>query len=299
MSEQPKPKLDIYRAVTDSIVEAIEKGAGPVEFPWHRQTAHGLPANAYTDQHYRGVNVVVLWVAAAVRGYGSPFWGTYRQWRELGAQVRRGERAALIVFYKEIDRSPQDGDESAITEEPAPRLVARASWVFNADQVDGYKPAGPPPVDKTERLQRVEEFVEASGSVVRHGGHRACYDPTTDHIQMPERASFVGTSTTTPTEGYYSVLLHELVHWTGAPHRLARDLSSRFGSEAYAMEELVAELGSAFLCAILGVSPAPRPDHAAYVDHWLAVLRSDKRAIFTAASKAMEAVDYLSEEDGP
>lgn len=298
MSERSKPKLDIYRAVTDSIIEAIEKGTGPVEFPWHRQMAHGLPANACTEQHYRGVNIIALWVAATVSGFGSRFWGTYRQWQELGAQVRRGEHAALIVFYKKLDESPQGGDQNIGAEEPAPRLVARASWVFNADQVDGYKPAGTPPIDRTERLQKVEEFVEASGSVVRHGGHRACYDPTTDHIQMPERTSFVGTSTATPTEGYYSVLLHELVHWTGAPHRLARDLANRFGSEAYAMEELVAELGSAFLCATLGVSPTPRPDHAAYVDHWLAVLRSDKRAIFTAASKAMDAADYLSEDDG-
>ena len=292
MSE--KPKFDVYRAVTDTIIAAIEKGAGPLELPWHRQMAHGLPTNACTGHRYRGVNVIALWTTATVSGFGSRFWGTYRQWRQLGAQVRRGERAALIVFYKEVEEPPTRGDENAATEKPLRRLIARASWVFNAEQVDGFMPAEAPRVDHVERLQEVEEFVEANGPVIRHGGEAAYYNPTTDHIQMPERSAFMGTSTASPTEGYYGVLLHELVHWTGAEHRLARDLSGRFGGAAYEMEELVAELGAAFLCATLQVSPTPRPDHAAYVGHWLKVMRSDKRAIFTAASKAMDAVDYLN-----
>jgi antirestriction protein ArdC len=287
---EKRPPLDIYRAVTDAIVAAIEAGVGPVELPWHRHAASGLPVNVHTGNTYRGVNVLALWAAATVRGFGSNLWGTYRQWRKMEAQVRGGERAALIVFYKEL---PADEDEETAEVKPRPRRVARASWVFNADQVDGYAPPDSPLVDRLERVHAVERFVAGTEADIRHGGYSAYYDPSTDHIQMPEPSSFTGTTTQSPTEGYYGVLLHELVHWSGAPHRLARDLSARFGSAAYAMEELVAEIGSAFLCATLHVTPTPRPDHAAYVGHWLTVLKSDKRAIFVAASKAMEAADYL------
>ncbi len=139
-----------------------------------------------------------------------------------------------------------------------------------------------------------EEFVSRSGATIQHGGTRACYIPATDEIQMPPREAFFATATSTATEGYYSTLLHELTHWTAPANRCARDLSGRFGSEAYAMEELVAELGAAFLSAELSITAEPRPDHAQYLSNWLTVLKADKNAIFTAASKAGEAVRFLS-----
>lgn len=291
MSEHRKPALDVYRSITDTIVAAIEAGVGPAELPWQRQCIHGLPTNAATGMRYRGVNVIALWANSIARGFTSRFWGTYKQWKDLGAQVRGGSRASIVVFYKEV---PPEEDENADGGRARRRLIAKASRVFNAEQVDGLLPLERPRPDLVERLQGVEEFVDANRPVVHHGGIHAYYAPATDHIQMPEREAFVGTTTSSPTEGYYGVLLHELVHWTGAAHRLNRDLSKRFGSEAYAMEELIAEIGSAYLCATLDVSPTPRPDHAAYIGHWLTVMRSDKRAIFSAASKAMDAVDYLN-----
>lgn len=172
--------------------------------------------------------------------------------------------------------------------------MARISTVFNSAQVDGYQPETLPERPLFERIEGAESFVSNTRAVVRHGGEQAYYRPSADHIQMPDREAFTGTDTSTAQEGYYGTLLHELTHWTGPEKRCARDLGKRFGREAYAAEELVAELGAAFLCAELGIATQPRLDHAKYIEHWLGILKADKRAIFTAAAKAAQAVDYLS-----
>jgi antirestriction protein ArdC len=291
MPESQRQSFNIHQCITDSIVAAIEAGAGPVQMPWHQTGTSRLPTNALTGRRYRGVNVIALWAAAASRGFATERWATYRQWRELGAQVRRGEKASTIVFYKqiEVDEPGDDGDESRTTT----RLVARASSVFNANQVDGYASPAPSVADPVAVVERADAFVAHTGAAIYHGGDMACYSIVADLVQMPARTAFVGTATATPTESYYGVLFHELTHWSGAEHRLARDLFGRFGSDAYAMEELVAELGAAFLCAELGIASVPRPDHAAYIGHWLGVLKADNRAIFSAASKAAAAHDYL------
>jgi antirestriction protein ArdC len=199
----------------------------------------------------------------------------------------------LIIFYKEFERETKNADTG---ENDAGRsFVARASFVFNADQVDGYTPPELPVLeDKTTVIERAECFVQATQANVQHGGGSAYYRPQTDTIQMPERNLFIGTKSSTPTEAYYSTLLHELTHWTSHQSRVNRNLSKRFGDESYAMEELVAEFGAAFLCASLGVTLEPRADHAAYLDHWLKVVKADKKALFAAASKASEAVDFLT-----
>jgi len=145
-----------------------------------------------------------------------------------------------------------------------------------------------------ERIDNVEQFVRGTRADIRPGGSEAFYSVAGDYVAIPPSDSFIGTATSTATECYYSVLLHELVHWTGASHRLNRDLSDRFGGKGYAMEELVAELGAAFLCSKLEIASTPRADHAAYIANWLEVLKADKRAIFTAASQASEAADYLT-----
>jgi antirestriction protein ArdC len=148
-------------------------------------------------------------------------------------------------------------------------------------------------VAAVDELPDVDGFVARTGAAIVHGGNRACFVPKLDEIHMPPRELFTGSATSSATEAYYSTLLHELVHWTGPAHRCDRDLSGRFGTEAYAMEELVGELGAAFLCAELRIAVEPRADHAQYLAHWLNVLKADKRAIFTAASKAGEAVAFL------
>lgn len=284
--------IDVYQQVTDTIVNAIENGAGDWQMPWHR-AGSGLnrPVNIDTGNHYRGVNIVALWSTSELRGFSSGTWGTYRQWQNSGCQVRKAEKSSIVVFYKEIeiDQENEDGETGT-----GKRLFARASRVFNADQVDGYKVELPEPKDPVKIDENAESFVRNTGADVRHGGARAFYRSGADYIQMPDRGRFIGSDTSSATEAYYGTLLHELTHWTGPLKRCDRQFGKRFGDDAYAAEELVAELGSAFLCAELGITATPRPDHAAYIDHWLRIMKGDKKAIFTAASKANQAVDFLN-----
>lgn len=283
---------DVYQRVTAEIIRAIESGiAGAYQMPWHQHTALGFPQNALSKRPYHGFNTLALWAASELRGYGVPLWATYRQWAKLGAQVRRGEKATLIVFYKE-EMTPSDPTNDS---DARKRILVRASYVFNAAQVDGFEVEEPQMEDRTLRLDEADAFITSMGATIRYGGDRAYYQRSTDHIQMPERSCFTGTETSTATEAFYATLFHEYVHWTGHASRLDRDLADRFGSHAYAMEELVAELGAAFLCADLGVANEPRLDHALYVKSWLAVLRETRTALVGAASAATKACRYLAE----
>lgn len=294
-NSQARTVNDIYERVTNQIIAAIEAGAGEYRMPWHHDgSAITTPVNVASRKTYRGVNIITLWVAAHAADYPAGIWGTYRQWHELGAQVRKGERGQLVVFWKMSDRSGgtdrQDDGEDHDT--PARRLFARGYTVFNAAQVDGYTPPEMPLLPMAERIEHAERFCTALSIDIRHGGSQACYIPSRDHVQMPEFACF------RDAVAYYAVLLHECGHASGAKHRLDRDLSGRFGSAAYAMEECTVELLSAMICADLNLSAEPRPDHARYIASWLEVLRSDKRAIFTAASKAQEIADWMHARQG-
>lgn len=282
-------RFDVYERVTNEIIKAIEAGAGEYRMPWH----HGsfLPRNAGSKLPYRGVNLIALGSAARVRGFQSFFWATYRQWRKLGAQVRRGEKAAVIVFFKRADADRNEDDDDAKRD----RVIIRGSFVFNADQVDGWHHEAETHEDTIDHLDTVESFIGSLGAVIRYGGDAAYYHKPLDQIRMPNRQQFAGRSARAAAEAFYSVLLHELTHWSGHAKRLNRDLSGRFGTSAYAMEELVAELGAAFLCADLGISVQPRRDHAAYVASWLIVLRQQKTAIVSAAGAATTACRYLRE----
>lgn len=287
-------KFDVHQEVTNRIVDALES-AGEFELPWIRSKNASMlrPMNVLTRKPYNGVNIVSLWVSAQAREFPSNLWGTYRQWQEKGAQVRKGEKASLVVFYKTVQFEQQDEKTGEAVD--AERSFARASWVFNAAQIDGFEvePESLPDAPAFDPLDRAEQFAKSTGAFIEEYGDKAYYRPDMDTIFMPERRRFTGTPTSTPAEGYYSTLCHELVHWSGDEDRLNRDMSHRFGTEGYAMEELVAELGAAFLCADLGVSPQPRQDHASYIANWLKVLKDDKRAIFSAASKASEAANWL------
>lgn len=283
-------RFDIHQHITNQIIAAIENGAGEFRLPWHRSAGNIMrPINIASKNAYRGVNVLTLWAAADACGYSSGTWGTYKQWAEAGAQVRKGEKAAYIVFYKEITVAADDRDEGET------RLFARATPVFAAEQVDGFQaPTVEGPTTPFSPIEAAEAFVTKTGAIVHHGGSRAFYRPSTDSIQLPPREAFIGSPTSAPAEAYASTKLHELIHWTSAELRCNRQLGKRFGDDAYAMEELIAELGAAFLCADLRITDEPRPDHAQYLDCWLRVLKADKKAIFTAASKASEAAAFLS-----
>jgi len=294
-----KSKLDVYQAITDKIIAAIEAGAPEYHMPWHRsQASVTRPVNALTGSQYRGVNVLSLWADAMFRDYETGYWATYRQWKSLGAQVRKDSRGSMIVFYKLPDTGPDRPacEEAVEGEEKArSRLIARASWVFNASQVDGWTLPEAPRPNKVQVLANVEAFIETTKARIKYGGDHCCYSPLSDLIQMVEREYFVDTEFSSATESFYAVHLHELIHWTGHSSRLDRQLRNRFGDDFYAMEELIAELGAAFLCADLGITNEPREDHAAYLRSWLYVLKQDRKALFTAGSKATAAAEFLAQ----
>lgn len=293
----PPQSTNVYQRVTAEIIRAIEAGVkGDYRMPWHGHTAQGFPKNVVSHRPYHGFNTLALWSATQMRGYRSSFWATYRQWATLKAQVRKGEKATSILFFKKEDQ-PRDQEPEA--ELGKRRVVVHSSFVFNAAQVDGWQEAVPTLEDRTVRLDRAEHFIGEIGAQVAYGGDGAFYRLSTDHIQMPERAAFIGTTTRSATESFYAVLFHEHVHWSGHPSRLNRDLSGRFGQRAYAMEELIAELGAAFLCAELGVAHEPRQDHALYVNSWLPVLKEKKLALMSAASAATRACQFLMERSAP
>jgi antirestriction protein ArdC len=278
-------KADVYEQITNEIVSAIEAGAGKYEMPWY---ALSTPLNATSRKPYRGVNVLMLWAAARKHSYSSNEWATYRQWEETGAQVRKGERSTTVVFWKFYDHSEEQQEDSN-TAEDRPHCFARCYHVFNASQVDDYVPQIPQRLSESERIQNAERFFTSLPAVVKHGGDRAFYSPAGDFIQMPPFSQFKS------PESYVAVRCHEVAHWSGAPSRLNRDLTGRFGDERYSMEELIAELTSCFLSADLQIHSEPRVDHAPYISSWVKVLKSDRKAIFTAASKAQEAATYLQQ----
>jgi antirestriction protein ArdC len=284
-------RRDIHAEITAKIIQSVHANPGQPQMPWRRSGQPlWMPENALTKNRYNGINVIALWAAAEMRGFTSPIWASYRQYQAIGAQVRKGAKSELVVFYKDYDVEPDPSNE----DDNGKRRVARASYVFNAADVEGYVPPEPPQrLGPIERIEAADRFITATGAKIEHGGERAYYRPSTDHIQMPDEGLFCGTDTMGRDESYYAVLLHELTHWTAPEKRCNRDLSKRFLKAEVAGEELVAEIGSAFLCAELGITQDTRADHAQYIHHWMDLLKDDPRAIFTAAAKASEAVAYL------
>lgn len=287
-------KFDVHQEITNRIIDALET-AGEFQLPWIRNKGGSFarPVNIASKNPYNGVNIVSLWVSAQAHDYPSNLWGTYRQWQDQGCQVRKGEKSSLVVFYKTLQVEQQNEQSGDLVN--GERMFARASWVFNAAQVEGFDAVEQelPEEPAFDPVARAEAFAAMTKAVIVEGGDKACFIPSQDMIRMPDRRRFTGTDTTTPVEAFYSTLCHELVHWSGAKSRLDRDLSGRFGSDNYAVEELIAELGAAFLCGDLGLTPEPRADHACYIKNWLTVLKNDKKAVFTAASKASQAANWL------
>ena len=283
-------RSDLYTRVTERVVADLERGVRPWLKPWTGGGSSPIPTpRRHNGIPYRGINVLILWAEAIDRGYTAPLWMTYRQALELGAHVRQGERGTTVVYADRIVRTETD-DAGNDVEQAIPFL--KAYTVFNVQQIDNlpaqYLPVSDPQRTKVELIASAEAFIAATGAVIRHGGDSAYYSPRLDIIQMPEVNSFHN------AESYAATKAHELTHWTGHASRLNRDFGAKhLGDTGYAREELVAELGAAFLCADLGITAEPREDHASYLAHWIAVLKEDKRAIFAASAHAQKAVDFL------
>lgn len=278
---------DLYADVTRQIIAALDAGTPPWNCPWQGQGLDARPANATTGRRYRGINTLLLNFQARAQGYAHSRWLTFQQAQRVGGQVRRGERGTPIVFFKLHE---VDGAERSCSTPSTMRVVPllRGFTVFNVEQVDGLPESLRAPSARPcdwEPIAMAEALLLQSGAQIAHGGAEAFYVPSHDAIRLPERHAFVTAA------DYYATALHELTHWTGHPTRCDRPLGRRHGLEAYAFEELVAEIGSAFLCNHCGL--VGEVQHASYVAAWLQALRQDKRLIFTAAAQAQRAADFL------
>jgi antirestriction protein ArdC len=275
---------DLYQSVTNAIVADLEKGVASWVKPWKTGNAGGImPVNAATRHSYNGVNIPILWHAQITRGYPTAQWMTYRQALPLDAHVKKDEHGTTVVFTKKLTFKEKDSEEEKRIS------MLRTYTVFNVAQIDGLPEPEPNPPgvgdEPDKKTDKAMEFIDATKADIRIGGDRACYIPSKDFIALPPEQAFNG------REHYLATAIHETIHWSGAKNRLDRDLAGRFGTRAYAAEELIAELGAAFLCAHLGITGELR--HAEYIANWVELLKEDNRAIFTASSKASQAADYL------
>jgi antirestriction protein ArdC len=284
-------RTDVYTRVTSHIVAKLEGGTRPWMQPWNARHLAGPVSRPlrHNGKSYSGVNIICLWMTAEVSGFSCPYWMTFQQARELGGFVKKGEHGSPVVYASTFKKKEQT-DDGQDSEHEIPFL--KSHTVFNASQCEGlpqhFYQLAEPSQNKLERIERAEEFFKNTQADIRTGGDRAFYSPADDYIRLPPFETF------RDAESHAATLAHELTHWTRHDSRLNRDFGQkRFGDDAYAVEELVAELGSAFLCADLQITPEVREDHASYLAHWLKVLKQDKRAIFTAASHASKAVDFL------
>lgn len=280
---------DLYQEITNTIVTQLEAGTVPWVKPWRDQGGNGveagLPYNAVSKRQYSGINVPILWGRSGAKGYQGGGWLTFNQCRKAGGMVRKGEKGTLVVFAQQVTK--EDEDTGRTRSYP----ILKSFTVFHVSQCDGL-PAEVTAQPETPKVpsNAVLHWVQRAGASIRHGGNKAFYTTGGDYIQMPPCEAF------RDGESYAATLLHEATHWSGGPKRLNRVFGKRFGDDAYAAEELVAEMGAAFLCGRLGIRGELQ--HADYIASWLRVLKADKRAIFTAASAASKAADYLNELAG-
>ncbi len=292
-AKSPRPrslvKRDLYQEVTDKLIAAIEAGTAPWQRPWQNVAAAGLPMNGTTQRTYNGVNALLLMMTAQSEGYSDNRWYTFKQANELGAQVKKGSKSTPVYFFKMLNAKGEALEEGGAADGEQPRQIPFLTEyrVFHASQIEGIEPMAPP-VRSWTPLQAVQQLAERMQPDIRYGGNRAFYapGPGRDFIQMPPEGAFPS------PEAFAGTLAHELGHWTGAEHRLNRKFGT-WGTDAYAQEELRAEICSALLCAELSIA-TPMDNHAAYVGAWLKKLREDKFEIFRAAKDARKMVDFLT-----
>lgn len=277
---------ELYRTVTAQVIKDLEEGTPPWTKPWKDGKMRGvgmMPSNLITGRLYSGGNVLLLWMSAQMKGYENLQFCTYNQVNGIGAKVKKGERATHIIFTKHVTRKDED------TEEERPGTVVKSYPVFHLSQLqdvpDRYTHPQEGYAEPVFERETAVQFVRGTGIRIEKGANKAAYYPVRDEIVMPHLSVFES------EDAYWGVLNHELTHATGHENRLKRVFGKRFADSAYSFEELVAELGSAFLCARLGIPPSFRS--SSYIQNWLTVLQSDTRAIFTAASYAGQAADWL------
>ena len=285
-------KQDVYTRITGIIINSLEQGVRPWIRPWNAEHAAGRITRPlrHNGQAYSGINILMLWAAAVGQGFAAPIWMTFKQALELNAHVRKGEKGSLVVYANSITKTEHDEATGEDVEREIPFL--KGYVVFNVEQIEGlpahFYAKTEPKFSPVQRIARAETFFASTGAVIRYGGDRAYYTMDADRIQMPPIEAF------RDAESFYATLAHEGTHWTRHPSRLERDFGRKTrGDEGYAREELVAELGAAFLCADLELTPEVRDDHASYITSWLEVLKNDKRSIVQAVSYAQRAVDFL------
>jgi antirestriction protein ArdC len=289
-------RLTPAQRVTQQISALLERGVRPWVKPWRVDAPEALELPLRScGQAYRGMNIVALWAAALERGYSARHWFTFKQALALDACVRKGERGSYVVFYTELGAKDESEDQSET------RRILRGYTVFNAEQIDGLPEGFMPPSDDTptprmatdEDDLRLSDLFARVPATIRYGGNRAFYAPSADIIQLPPKAAFPDTTQ------FYATLAHEMAHWTRHPTRLNRDFGqTRFADPGYALEELVAELASAFIGATIGLPADHLEDHASYIEGWLRALSNNPSAFLTAASKAQAAADWVLREMG-
>jgi antirestriction protein ArdC len=272
----------VYQEVTDSIIAQLENGATPWIKPWKADST--ADKNFITQAPYRGINRLMLGLSSMVQGFNTPVWATFKQWNDLGCRVRADEKGTKIIKYGTYQKTGVDKQKKEIEFTSA---YLTTFYVFNANQVDGVTIQAPTVPDKPfNAIEAAELRIKLTGAVITHGGDSAFYAPSVDKINVPHKSSFISEAS------YYATVFHELTHWTGAEHRENRVFGKRFGDNAYAFEELVAEMGAAFLCQDYRIAGELR--HAGYIGNWLKVLRDDSRAIFKAAALAQKSADYIN-----
>lgn len=284
-------RQDIYTRITAKVVASLEQGVRPWIKPWSGENAAARITRPlrHNGTPYSGINILMLWAASLEHGFTSPLWMTFKQALELKAHVRKAEKGSLVVYASTLTRTEADAEGQQIERE-IPFL--KGYTVFNVEQIEGlpehYYAKPEPQFTAVQRIDRAEAFFAATHADIRYRGGRAYYAQESDYIQLPPIESF------RDAESFYATLAHESTHWTKHSSRIQRDFGRKtWGDEGYAREELVAELGAAFLCADLELAPELRDDHASYIATWLQVLKNDNRAIFQAAAHAQRAVDYL------
>ena len=294
-------KKDHYQEITNAFIELLESEKGNFIKTWQDNNLNGH-FNIKTKKAYRGTNIFTTAISTFKNGFNSNEWGSFKQWQEKGFKVNKGQKATYIIFFEMIEnkKAQLKGEEKKVIP------LIKGFPIFNADQTT-YK-------NTEEYLKNIGQLVKAlefkeisniiidnlvsnTKAIIKHGGNRAFYSPVSDFIQMPNKQSFKEVENISKEVGYYSTLLHELSHWTGNSKRLNREIFNKFGSNAYAFEELVAEISSGFLCTILELVKMPTPNHAKYINNWLEVLKSDKKAIVKAFALAQKSSDFILDHE--
>lgn len=268
----------IAQSITDNVIKALEAGTAPWVKPWN---SNGIdaPFNPISKRYYNGINFIQL----SMMPGSTHNWVTYKQAQSVGAQVRKGSKGVHVIYFSPLEV------QDRVTNEVKKIPMLKTYTVFNADQVDGLELPAPTERTMNESIASCEAFIKAQRAEIKHGGNRAFYVPSADYIQLPELDQFKSSA------DYYATSLHELSHWTGHESRLNRDFSGRFGNEAYAFEELVAELGSAMLCAHNKIDG--QLQHASYIASWLKVLNDDPKNILKASALAQKILDFTTKEE--